>query len=304
MSARVDRAIADEEPLVFDDGFLKKLERLQLISQKIAKGALRGEHATRRRGRGSEFTDFRAYRPGDEVRHIDWNISSRLDRLFLKLFASEEDLTLHLLLDTSESMAFGTPSKFDHARRVCAALAIVGLSHFDRVSISPFNVALQDGLPPVKSRTRIASVLDFLRQCRPEERTDFETPLTEFSSRPQRPGLVIVVSDLLGADNLFRGLDALRWHQHDVVVLQLLSDEEVTPQVDGVLRLIDAETGDDLRLVVDAELRRLYETKVNEYFRTVEAYCRRTRAAYFRAQTSIPFEDIVLKYFRQAAYLR
>ena len=91
------------------------------------RGLLRGEHTAARRGRGLEFHDFRSYRPGDDFRHIDWNIYARLDQLFLKLHASEEDLPLHLIVDASASMGFGEPSKFDHARRLAAALACIAL---------------------------------------------------------------------------------------------------------------------------------------------------------------------------------
>src|SRR5690242_10119744 len=90
----------------FDDRFLRKLERLELLARKIFRGQLRGEHTTRRRGRGLEFSDFRRYHPGDDFRHIDWNIYSRLDQLFLKLHAAEEDVTLHLIMDSSASMGF------------------------------------------------------------------------------------------------------------------------------------------------------------------------------------------------------
>ena len=105
----------------FDGEFLRKVERLELVARKMFRGLVRGEHAARRRGHGLEFADFRGYRPGDDFRHIDWNIYSRLDQLFLKLHAAEEDVTLHLLVDASASMGFGEPSKFDHARKLAAA---------------------------------------------------------------------------------------------------------------------------------------------------------------------------------------
>src|SRR5262245_34806049 len=124
--------------LVFDEEFRRKLERLELLARKILRGLLRGEHTAARRGRGLEFHDFRGYRPGDDFRHIDWNIDARLDQLFLKLHASDEDLTLHLIVDASGSMAFGEPSKFDHARKLAAALGCIALKNFDRVGLSVF----------------------------------------------------------------------------------------------------------------------------------------------------------------------
>ena len=144
--------------LLFDGEFLRKLERLELLARKMFRGQLRGERATPRRGRGLEFTDFRRYRPGDDVRHIDWNIFSRLDRLFLKLYASEEDVCLHLLLDVSASMGYGQPPKFDHARRLAAALAYIGLANLDRVSMSTFADGALGYLPPMKARSRSPAI--------------------------------------------------------------------------------------------------------------------------------------------------
>ena len=170
----VSAAIDDTGPL-FDAEFLRKLERLELLANKIFRGLIRGEHATPRRGRGIEFADFRRYRPGDDLRYIDWNIFARLDRLFLKLYASEEDLTLHVLLDVSASMDFGTPRKFDYARKLAAALAYIGLHSSDRVAIGVFADMLGARLPTLKTRHQMATVLDFLTARHSGGATDFDT---------------------------------------------------------------------------------------------------------------------------------
>src|SRR4051812_36228267 len=106
---------------------MPQLERLELVSRKIFRGRLKGERRSTRKGQSVEFADFRNYVPGDDLRFIDWNTYAPLDRLFLKLFFEEEDLHFYALLDASPSMAFGTPSKFDYARQLAAALAFVGL---------------------------------------------------------------------------------------------------------------------------------------------------------------------------------
>src|SRR5687767_509698 len=192
-------APATRSELVFDDEFLRKLERLELLARKMFRGLLRGEHATPRRGRGLEFSDFRHYRPGDDFRHIDWNIYSRLDQLFLKLHASEEDLTLHLIVDASASMGFGEPSKFDHARRLAAALAHIALCNLDRVGVSAFADGLRATLPPIRARHHMARLLAFLRELPCAGETRIGPALRDFATRTRHPGLVILISDLLGA---------------------------------------------------------------------------------------------------------
>lgn len=268
------------------------------------RGLLRGEHATRRRGLGLDFSDYRRYQPGDDFRHIDWNIFSRLDRLFLKLYTADEDLTLHVLIDTSASMGFGEPSKFDYARRLAAALAYIGLASMDRVGITAFADAAGASLPPVKARHRITSMLAFLRELRCAGTTRYGDALGEFAARARSPGLVVVLSDLLGGDDARLGLDAVRQGGHDVVALQLLGEDEIDPPLEGALRLVDAENGDELRVTVDRELRAAYRRRLGQALDAIETHCRRRGIEYLRASTAIPFEDVVLRYLRQGAFLR
>lgn len=290
--------------LVFDDEFLRKLERLELLARKIFRGLLRGEHTTPHRGRGLEFSDFKRYRPGDDFRHIDWNIYSRLDQLFLKLHTSEEDVTLHLIVDASASMGFGEPSKFDHARRLAAALAYIALHNLDRVGVSAFAEGLGAALPPIKARHHMARLLTFLGDLRCAGVTRFDSALRAFATRTRNPGLVILISDLLGAGEVQDGIEALRHGGHDVVVIQLLAESEIDPPLDGALRMVDGETGDELEVTVDQELRRLYQHRLEHHLQEVESFCLRRGVEYLRASTAVAFEDVVLKYLRQGAHLR
>jgi uncharacterized protein (DUF58 family) len=289
---------------VFDNEFLRKLERLELLARKILRGLLRGEHTSSRRGRGLEFSDFRHYRPGDDFRHIDWNIYARLDQLFLKLHASDEDLTLYLIVDASASMGFGEPRKFDHARRLAAALAHIALNNLDRVGVSVFADGLGASLPPVKARHHVSHLLAFLRDLPCAGVTRFGPALRDFATRARSPGLVILISDLLGAGAVDDGIEALRQAGHDVVVIQLLAESEIDPPLYGALRMVDAETGDELEVTVDPELRRLYQRRLERQLQDVEAFCRRRGVEYLRASTAIGFEDVVLKCLRGGVHLR
>lgn len=291
-------------PLVFDDLFLRKLERIELVARKIFRGQMHGEHTTRRRGRGLEFSDFRRYRPGDDFRYVDWNIYSRLDQLFLKLNASEEDMTLHLVVDTSASMGFGEPSKFDQARRLAAAFSYIALHNFDRVGVSAFADGAGAILPPIKARHHMASLLSFLADLRCTGATRFAPALRAFAMRARSPGLVIVISDLLGAGDVQEGIEALCCRGHDIVVVQLLAESEIDPPFDGALRMVDSETADEFDVTVDEALRRHYRDRLNGALQEMEQFCRRRSLEYFRASTAIPFEDVVLKYLRQGSHLR
>ena len=130
---------------LLDPEFLHKLEQLELVSRKIFVGRMKGERKSKRRGSSVEFADHRNYAVGDDLRHIDWNVYGRLDKLFLKLFLEEEDLHFYTLLDTSLSMDFGDPTKLHYGKQVAAALAFIGLVNHDRVVLDTFSTTLERG---------------------------------------------------------------------------------------------------------------------------------------------------------------
>lgn len=297
-------ATAHSDAWIFDSEFLRKLERLELLARKMFRGQLRGEHSTSRRGRGLEFSDFRRYRAGDDLRHIDWNIFSRLERLFLKLYAAEEDMSLHLLLDTSASMGFGDPSKFDSARRLAASLAYIGLNNMDRVAVAAVADGLGERMAPVKSASQVSVVLRFLSGLRCEGVTRLGAGVGDYVARIRSPGIAVLISDLFASDEVYEGVDALRYRGHEVVVLHLLAEEEIDPPLDGALRLVDAETGDALDVTVDGALRTLYLEQLDAKLQGLEEFCRSRGVEYVRASTAVPFEDVVLRYLRQGALLR
>src|SRR3954462_8261022 len=150
-----------QAPLL-DPEFLHKLEQLELVSRKIIMGRMKGERKSKRRGSSVEFAEHRNYSVGDDLRHIDWNVYGRLDKLFLKLFLEEEDLHFYTLLDTSLSMDFGTPTKLHYAKQVAAALSFIGLVNHDRLVLDTFTSNLQPGLPSIRGRSQMWRVVQYL----------------------------------------------------------------------------------------------------------------------------------------------
>jgi uncharacterized protein (DUF58 family) len=290
--------------LLFDTEFLKKLEHLRLISSRIYHGQGRGEHSTVKIGTSLEFSDYRNYQVGDDFRYIDWNIYSRLDRLFLKVFTAEEDLSIHILLDISQSMAFGDPPKIDYAKRVAAALGYIGLSNLDRVGITTFGAGLKDAMTPRRGRDHFLGLLDYCEQVTCGGDTDFNRSLMEYSFRSKRAGLAVVISDLLDPGGFERGLEALRFARYDVLLLQILDEEEVRPGYTGPVRLRDLETNQEQRLTIDELLLTRYRERVQRWCGQIEDFCLKSQIEYLRASTLIPFEDLILKYLRHGIHLQ
>src|SRR6187399_2629552 len=149
---------------LFDDDFQRKLESLAIVSRRIFAGRLRAERRSKKRGSGVEFADHRDYVPGDDFRQIDWNVYQRFGRLLVRLFEEEEDLSIYFIVDCSGSMAFGTPSKLDQARRLCAALAYVGLANLDRVTVVAAHENGGSVMPGTRGKNRIFKVFQYLEQ--------------------------------------------------------------------------------------------------------------------------------------------
>src|SRR4051812_9644203 len=182
---------------LFDSDFLQKLEYLSLISRRVFRGQLLAQRRTMQLGGGIEFADHREYTPGDDFRYLDWNVYARHDELLLKRFQEEEDLHVYVLIDCSASMGFGTPPKFDFARRVAAALAYIALADLDRVAIVAFAGDIVADLPLTRGKARILSLLKFLENLEPQGTvTDLARVVKGFVRRTQRRGLALLVSDL------------------------------------------------------------------------------------------------------------
>jgi len=284
--------------LLLDPEFLARLERLTLLSRRVYRSGLRGERRSGTLGRGVEFADYRSYHPGDDFRYVDWNIYSRLDRLFVKLFSEDEDITVHLFVDVSRSMGWGQPSKLDYAVRVAAALGYIGLANLDRVGAVAFSDRPQKTLAPRRGRVGAHTLFRFLGGLAPNGRSNLAAALKEYSLRTRRRGVLVVISDLMFPDGIAAGLRLARYYRFEPFLVHLLSDEELQPILDGDLRLVDVETGAAVEVTADGTTMDAYAHARDRYFNEIEQFCLRHQIEYLRAATSIPFEDLILRYLR------
>ncbi len=292
------------ETELFDAAFLRTLERLVLCAKRTYAGAQQGEKRSTKRGVSVEFADYRDYAPGDDLRYLDWNIYGRLDRLLIKLFVEEEDLRCSLLLDRSRSMAFGEPLKFDHARRLVAALAYIGLAGLDRVEVSAFGGQLDHGLPPLRGTGNARRVFDYLSGLEATGGTDLGTALARFAHLHRKPGLCVVVSDFLDPAGYERGLRALLARRFEVVAIQVLSPGELNPGVVGDLKLIDSETAETREITVSDSLLRRYRQRAEEYCAALRQFCVGRGMGYYRTTTDEAMEQIVGAALRRIGLVR
>jgi len=288
---------------LIDPEFLARLERLSLLTHKAFRGTLKGEKRSKKRGTSVEFADYREYVPGDDFRRIDWALYGRLEKLFIKLYVEEEDLYVYILLDRSESMGFGSPSKLLYAKRLAAALGHIALCNLDRVGVIPFSTQLERSYGPSRGRNSVFRLFDYLGRIEAGGETRLSACMRSAALKIKQPGLVIVISDFLDRESYRTGLTALLGRGFDIGVIQVLDQAELEPDLVGDLRLVDAETGEEREVTIGGGLLRRYRRTVDAYCGELKQWCVSHGATYALASTATPFEDLVLHALREHRFL-
>lgn len=289
---------------LFDDQFLKKLEYLYIVSKKLFAGRTRAERRTKKTGSGIEFADHRNYAAGDDFRYIDWNIYGRMERLLLRLFEEEEDLSIYILMDCSRSMTIGEPPKVHYAMKLAAALCYVGLANLDRVSIVPFSDDLHERLAPARGKGRIFKVFEFLRGVDTGGVTRLGASVTKFVHQTKRRGLAVLISDFYDPAGYEEGINVLRYHRYEPFVIQVYDEKEANPPLRGDLSLVDCETGELKEVTISARLLEEYKREHEKYCAELEEFCTGRAVPFFRTHTGVPFDDLVLRIFRAGGFLK
>lgn len=284
---------------------LRRLEQLQLLAARRAKSAAKGERRSRARGQSVEFADYRTYVPGDDFRYLDWNLYGRLDRLFLKLYEEERELPVRIFLDASESMAFGTPRKFDFARQVAAAVGYVALCGFDRVSVQVFpesaeELAVRGALRSVRGRRSALSFLQSLSQLNAQGAAQLNEALRRGALETRQAGVALIVSDFLDPAGYDTGISALVARGFQVDAVQVLAPEELNPATYGDLRMVDAETGDKRDVTFGRYRLAAYQRTVQNFCQRLREFCQKRGAHFFMASSDTPLEKLLLKQLREA----
>jgi uncharacterized protein (DUF58 family) len=278
-----------EAPLL-DREFLEKLERLTIHWKRSFSGLVGGHNRSRFAGPGQEFLDHRNFHHGDDLRAVNWRAYLRLEKLFLKMFQVEPRVPVRLLLDQSDSM--GGP-KFEFARRLAAALCYVGLVRLDTMEIHGFTNRLGQRMFASGGRHRFTGLMDGLSAMTPGGVTDYMAVVREFIGSYSQRGLLIVISDFLDDHGCERAIQYLGDFGHELMLLQLWSDEDRVPPWTGELDLHDAETDASLKLDFDDQARRRYTQAFDEYSASLQTLALRSGGRYVGIATSQSLESVI-----------
>ena len=299
--------------MIFDESTLRKLNTLTLIASKVRAGVMKGDRRSSKRGTSIEFTDFRDYVPGDDLRRLDWKAYGRLDKPFIKLFEEEEDLAVHVLIDASKSMDRGidAQNKFVFARRLAASIGTITLSTGDWLTVSfissgqktsPGSITNQYG--PSRGIYHTLRFLTFLDEHRTGGLTDLNQSLTDYSLATHRPGLTFLLNDLFTPDGYRSGFSQLQSRGHELVLIHILAPEEIDPPLSGNLRLLDIETDNGQEISIDNSLRHFYHQRLKSWLDEIQTYCRKHEFHYLPLSTTTPWDKIVLQKMRREGIVK
>lgn len=287
----------------FDAEFLQKLEHLALQGSKLIKGGTGGNRRSKARGSAIEFSDFREYTPGDDYRRIDWNAYARFERLFIKLYMEERETNITVFLDTSASMDSGEPNKGILAKKLAAVFAYIALANYDRVGIAALNEAVSDQLPYFSGKPGFYRALEFIDRLPFSGRTSLKSSITKFAPLQSRKGISIILSDFLARDGYLETFRYLKYQQQDIIAVQILSPEELDPQLSGALRLIDTETGESVDVEMTPHTLGLYKKTVHSYMEQLKNVCSNMEIACLQVSSEISLEQLVFEKLHQAGMI-
>lgn len=283
------------EEKIFDAEFLKGLSRIKLVLGATVRDGRSGMRKSAARGSSVEFADFREYVPGDDIRRIDWNTYGRMDKLFVRLFTEEREAFYSVITDTSSSMKFGTPDKGICAARLAGAISYMALYNLDRVRLSAVCEDRSTSSHDFTGRQGFHKAAAWLEHMEFGGRTDLYKSIRSIPFN--RKGVTVIISDFFNRDTTDENIEGvvdviryLRFRRQEVLLIHVLSPEEMEPQLEGTIGLEDSETGDVLKVTATGHLCRQYKRVLDRFMNRLEEGAKHYQAHYIPVCSHEPLE--------------
>lgn len=303
---------------LFDETVLRRLEQLTLAAESVRVGVMKGDRRSRKRGTSIEFADYRNYAQGDDLRRLDWNVFARLDRPFIKLTEEEEDLAVHILVDSSDSMNWprtdeaAETNKLIYALRLAGALGSVGLLSGDLLAVMLLDSSGRRAWGPFRGRANNWPLLQFLEAQHEMLSAAAETPrgttldlsLRDYALRARRPGLLFLISDLFSRGDYRAGLSAILSRGYEVALLHVLSPDEVAPEMAGDLRLLDVESSEATEITIDPVTLEAYSETLESWRHEIDTFCTPRGVHYAPINTATPWDEVIWQMLRRQGVVR
>jgi uncharacterized protein (DUF58 family) len=258
-----------------DPEILSSIGSLEIVARQVVEGLRIGLHRSPVRGISSEFTAYRQYVPGDEVRQIDWKAYARFNRYYIKQFDAETNFVANLLVDGSESMTYGSGkiTKLEYAKYLAASMAYLTVNQGDSVGVGMFDGALQNYIQPKSNLGILSDISGEMEKLEPQPRTNVGAVLHEFANRMSQRGFVMLFSDLFdNTEEFINGLNHLRFGGHNVVLFHVLDRYEIEFPLSGMWTFVGLE-GEGELVTQPARVRENYLKEFEEFVREIQSAC-------------------------------
>jgi len=282
-----------------DPQVLASISGLELIARTVVDGFVAGLHRSPDFGFSQEFAEYRAYTPGDDLRHVDWNVFARTERAYLKRYRGETNSLLTVLLDASHSMQFTSHrvNKMDYARYLAASLFYLAIhNQRDAAGLIVFDDEVRHYIRPSTRQGQLARLMAGLELAEPRARTDFGKPMHHFQEFLRRRGMVVVVSDFYESpETIVRTIEPLRFHGNEVVLFHILDPQEIAPSLDEPVVLVDLETQQHMEVTPDYAARE-YRGKMQAHLSELAERSRGAGLDYFLLSTDRALDSALREY--------
>lgn len=282
---------------LFDAGFFAKLNRLKLAMHMRLDKGLSGGRKSSAKGSSVEFSDFREYLPGDDIRRIDWNVYGRLDKLYIKQFMEEKEAFYHIYVDTSASMNYGEQKKSDMALRLAAVFVWLVQKQLDRVEILTFRDGRLDKTSPITGRNSFGRLLQELEQVEFTGTTLLNKAIR--GSQLNGRGLAIVISDFLDPQGIDEAIKYLVFERQEVMLLQVLAREELSFDAEGTVAITDMETKEEVRVTMSRQTIKTYHETLAAHNLELERIAKKYGCAYLQVASDEDIEKVVFETMKQ-----
>ncbi len=283
---------------VLDPLTVASIENMAVRARYVVEGTLTGLHKSPHMGSSVEFVEHKEYSPGDELKHIDWKVLGRSDKLYVKQFEDETNMRAYILVDTSASMGYASEgvTKLQYAVSAAAALAYLMLQQTDSVGLALFREQARPYIPPLAKSAHLPVILDALDAAKPEGRADLARVLDELSDRIKRRGLVIIFSDLLDDPApILRALKLFRHRRHEIILFQVLDPWEIDFPFEKTTLFVSME--DDRRVVSDPKaIAKHYRLELRQLLETYRVECLANQIDYLLFNTGEPLNRVLTQY--------
>lgn len=290
-------------PIELDEQFFRKLDRFEVVPHGVHRGGQIGPRRSPSRGTGLEFADHKEYSAGDDIRYIDWNVYAHLEELFVKVFEQEETLPVYVLLDVSDSMSVGSPSKLELAAKLAAALSYVALANQDAARVILFANGLVRSTKVLRGKARIYDILQLL-DAKAEGTTSLSAAIEAFSAETHLPGVALILSDFLDPEGVLAGARLLAGRRFAVHALHLVDPSEQHPAISGDVEIQDVETGKRIQLPLRRDTLERFAAFFEDHCTALRDELSRYGVRYLRMSTAMDVDEILFARFPKEGVLR